>query len=159
MNHSAKPSAQQLPGNTLVADPMHVVMSANRCPDKTRRRVQNEQLAHRGRAHEPLYGVRKLLMIAAEKLAPRLKKRFDIMLAFGDPKDEVYEAWMFKELVRASTPSTGNPKSNALVDSLIIDCKASTVPEIRGLGRVLKQWREPILACTQPVHQTVQPKD
>jgi Transposase len=99
---------------------MHVVMSANRCPDKTRRRVQNEQLAHRGRAHEPLYGVRKLLMIAAEKLAPRLKKRFDVMLAFGDPKGEVYEAWMFKELVRDIYTLYGKPEeATHWVDSLI----------------------------------------
>ena len=38
-----------VPDAVQVADPMHVVMAANRCPDKTRRRVQNEQLAHRGR--------------------------------------------------------------------------------------------------------------
>jgi transposase len=95
-----KAISEQLPDATLVADPMHVVMSANRCPDKTRRSFQNEQLAHRGRAHEPLYGVRKLLMFAAEKHAPRIKKRFDVRLAFGNPRGEVYEAWMFKELVR-----------------------------------------------------------
>ena len=142
-----KAISEQLPDATLVADPMHVVMSANRCPDKTRRRVQNEQLAHRGRAHEPLYGVRKLLMFAAEKLAPRLKKRFDVMLAFGDPQGEVYEAWMFKELVRDIYTLYGKPEeATHWVDTLIIDCKESTVPEIRGLGRVLKQWRDPILA-------------
>ncbi len=142
-----KAIAEQLPEATLVADPMHVVMAANRCPDKTRRRVQNEQLAQPRRGHEPLYGVRKLLMFAAEKLAPRLKKRFDVMLAFGDPTGEVYEAWMVKELVRDIYTMYGKPdQATHWVDSLIIDCKTSTVPEIKGLGRVLKQWREPILA-------------
>jgi transposase len=32
------------------------------------------------------------------------------------------------------------------LDSLIDDCRVSAVPEVKGLGRVLKQWREPILA-------------
>jgi transposase len=142
-----KAVSEQLPEAILVADPMHVVVASNRCPDKTRRRVQNEQLAHGGRAHDPLYCVRKLLMIAAEKLAPRLKKRLDVMLAFGDPIGEVFEAWMFKELVRDIYTLYGKPEeAKHWVDTLITDCKASTVPEIRGLGRVLKQWRDPILA-------------
>ena len=49
-----------VPAAVQVADPMHVVMAANRCPDKTRRRVQNEQLAHRGRKDDPLFGARNL---------------------------------------------------------------------------------------------------
>ena len=37
---------------TRVADPFHVVRAANRCVDQVRRRVQNEQLGHRGRKHD-----------------------------------------------------------------------------------------------------------
>ena len=73
-----------LPAAVQVADPMHVVMAANRCPDKTRRRIQNEQLAHRGRKDDPLFGARKLLMLGAERLDPRSRKRLDVLLAFGD---------------------------------------------------------------------------
>ena len=32
------------------------------------------------------------------------------------------------------------------IDAIIDDARVSTVPEIKGLGRTLKQWREPILA-------------
>ena len=132
---------------TLVADPMHLIMSANRCPDKTRRRVQNEELLHRGRTNDPLYAARKLLLTGVERLSPRLAKRLDVMLAFGDPKGEVYEAWMTKELVRDLYTLWGKPDDAARwIDSLIDDCRVSTVPEVKGLGRVLKQWRDPILA-------------
>jgi transposase len=31
--------------------------------DSVRRRVQNETLGHRGRKHDPLFGVRKLLLV------------------------------------------------------------------------------------------------
>ena len=142
-----KAATEGLPNATLVADPMHVVMAANRCPDKTRRRVQTEELAHRGRKAEPLYAARKLLLTAAEKLSARLARRLDVMLAFGDPKGQVYEAWMTKELVRDLYTLWGKPDDAARwIDTLIDDCRHSTVPEVKGLGRVLKQWREPILA-------------
>ena len=32
------------------------------------------------------------------------------------------------------------------IDAIINDARTSTVPEIKGLGRTLKQWRTPILA-------------
>jgi transposase len=140
-----KAISEQLPGSTLVADPMHVVMSANRCPDKTRRRVQNEQLAHRGRAHEPLHGVRKLLMIAAEKLAPRLK-----CMKRGCSKNSSV----------TSTPSTGNPKKQriGLTRSSLIakhrPCPKSVDSEGFSNSGVNQFW-----PGTPPVHQTVQPKD
>jgi transposase len=86
-----KTATEPLPNAVLVADPMHVVMAANRCPDKTRRRVQNEELLHRARNSEPLYAARKLLLTAAERLSPRLAKRLDVMLAFGDPNGQVYK--------------------------------------------------------------------
>jgi transposase len=115
---------------------MHVVMAANRCPDKTRRRVQNEELLHRGRSSEPLYAARKLLLTAAERLSPRLAKRLDVMLAFGDPNGQVYEAWMTKELVRDLYTLWGKPDDAARwIDSLIDDCRVSAVPEVKGLGR------------------------
>ncbi len=44
-----------------VADPFHVVRVADRCADKVRRRVQNETLGHRGRKHDPLFKIRKLM--------------------------------------------------------------------------------------------------
>jgi hypothetical protein len=142
-----KAATEGLPNAVLVADPMHVVMAANRCPDKTRRRVQNEELVHRGRTNDPLYAARKLLLTAAERLSPRLAKRLDVMLAFGDPNGQVYEAWMTKELVRDLYTLWGKPDDAARwIDSLIDDCRASAVPEVKGLGRVLAQWRYPILS-------------
>ncbi len=136
-----------VPAAVKVADPMHVVMAANRCVDKTRRRVQNEQLEHRGRAAEPLYGARKLLMLAAEKLDPVTRKRLDVLLAFGDPAGAVFKAWEAKENTRDLYTLWGEPDLAALwIDSIIEDGRTSDVKEIRGLARTLKQWRDPILA-------------
>src|SRR5439155_1119393 len=62
---------EHLAGATRVADPFHVVRVANRCSDQVRRRVQNQALHHRGRKHDPLYRIRKLLLTGSERLDER----------------------------------------------------------------------------------------
>ncbi len=147
MNHSVKPLPMASRMRCRLQTRCMFASLTNRCPDKTRRRVQNEELLHRGRTNEPLYVARKLLLTAAEKLSPRLAKRLDVMFAYGDPNGQVYEAWMTKELVRDLYTLHGKPADAARwIDSLIDDCRASKVKEVKGLRRVLKQWREPILA-------------
>ena len=54
-----------LPHAYQVADPFHVVRLANRCVDLVRRRVQNETLGHRGRKRDPLYRIRRMLIMGA----------------------------------------------------------------------------------------------
>ena len=60
--------AARLPAATAVADPFHVVGVGTRVVERTRRRVQQETLSHRGHKHDPLYRGRKLLTLAAERL-------------------------------------------------------------------------------------------
>ena len=57
-----------LPKATQVVDPFHVISLANRCLDAVRRRVQTEQLGHRGRRDDPLYRARRVLLMGEEKL-------------------------------------------------------------------------------------------
>ncbi len=52
----------------LVVDHFHVIKLVNAVIDEVRRRVQNEQTGHRGRRHNPLYGIRKPLLKAADDL-------------------------------------------------------------------------------------------
>ena len=75
-----------------------MVRVANRCVDKVRRRVQNETLGHRGRKHDPLYRIRKLLLTGAERLDERGHDRLLLGLRVGDPHDEVLGAWLAKEI-------------------------------------------------------------
>ena len=53
---------------TRVADPFHVVRVTNRRMDNVRRRVQNEQLGHRGRKRDPLFKIRKILLASSERV-------------------------------------------------------------------------------------------
>jgi transposase len=129
-----------------VADPFHVVRVANRCLDTVRRRVQNETLGHRGRQHDPLYRIRKVLLTGSERLDQRGVDRMLLGLRIGDPHDEVLGAWLAKENVRDVYLATRPRDAKVLLDKTIAGCAADPVTEIASLGKTLKSWRAEILA-------------
>ena len=131
---------------TRVADPFHVVRVGNRCIDKVRRRVQNETLGHRGRTHDPLYRIRKLLLAGGERLDERGENRMLLGLRIGDPHDEVLGAWLAKESVRDVYLTEDPAVAATLLDKAIAGCEADEVEEIRSLGNTLSSWRTEILA-------------
>jgi transposase len=55
----------------VVVDRFHAVRLANAVVDQVRRRTQQALLGHRGRKRDPLYRIRKLLLVAAEQLTSR----------------------------------------------------------------------------------------
>lgn len=129
-----------------VADPFHVIAVANRCLDEVRRRVQNEELGHRGRKDDPLYTIRRVLLTGSERLNARGVDRMALGLRLGDPNDEVLGAWLAKEYARDIYLTDDRAEAAVLLDRLIIGCAADEVPEIQSLGRTLTHWREEILA-------------
>jgi transposase len=64
-----------LPKADQVVDPYHAVSLANRSLDEIRRRVQTQQLGHRGRKDDPLYRARRILLMAEEKLDQEASER------------------------------------------------------------------------------------
>ena len=134
---------------TRVADPFHVVRVANRCLDKVRRRVQNETLGHRGRKHDPLYRIRKLLLAGSERLDEHGQDRLLLGLRVGDPHDEVLGAWLAKESVREVYLTDDPDEAALLLDKAIVACTNDQVAEIQSLGRTLRAWRAEILAHHQ----------
>lgn len=131
---------------TQVADPFHVVAAANRCVDKVRRRVQQESLGHRGRKHDPLYAIRRVLLTGAERLNGRGQERMALGLRLGDPDDEVLGAWLAKEYVRDVYLTDDPALAAVLLERVIAGCLADDVPEIVSLGNTLSHWRKEILA-------------
>jgi len=131
---------------TRVADPFHVVRVANRCMDTVRRRVQNEQLGHRGRKRDPLFKIRKVLLAGSERVTHGGADRMLLGLRAGDPNDELLGAWLAKESVRDVYLTDDPTEAAVLLDKTIAGCQADTVAEIRSLGDTLKRWRTEILA-------------
>ena len=132
---------------TQVADPFHVVAVGTRAVDAVRRRVQQETLGHRGRKGDPLYRARELLALASERLDDRGQQRLRGLLAAGDPNREIHDAWIAKECLRDTYTLGDEPDLAAQwLDSLVDDLADSRVPELRGMARTLKRWRQQILA-------------
>jgi transposase len=128
-----------------VADPFHVTRVGNRTVDGVRRRVQNEQLGHRGRKDDPLFKIRKLLLKGAERLDEQGRERMLLGLRIGDPEDELLAAWLAKESVRDVYLTADPAEAAVLLDKAITACTADDVPEIASLGRTLARWHEEIL--------------
>jgi transposase len=101
---------------TVVVDHFHAVRLANMVVDQVRRRVQQATLGHRGRRHDPLYRIRKLLLTAAEQLTQRGQVRLRAGLSAGDPTGEVAAAWQGKELLRAVYAAVGPAAAHAALD-------------------------------------------
>ena len=129
-----------------VADPFHVVRVANRCMDSVRRRVQNEQLGHRGRKTDPLFKIRKILLSGSERVTGDGVGRMLLGLRAGDPKDELLGAWLAKENVRDVYGTDDPTQAALLLDKTIAGCQTDDVVEIRSLGDTLARWRTEILA-------------
>jgi transposase len=137
----------RLPHATQVADPFHVVAVGTRVIDRTRRRVQNATLGHRGRKTDPLYRARKLLTLADERLDDHGRHKLRGLLAAGDPRGEVAAAHNAKECLRDLYTLWGRSEVAARwLSALITDLARHATPELRGMAHTLGRWRTQILA-------------
>lgn len=142
---TARPSP--LASVTIVVDGFHIVRLANAAVTKCRQRVQQETLEHRGWKGDPLYDVRKLLLMGAERLDEAGWARIHAALDAGDLTDAVRDAWVAKEKVR-DVYLTDDPDLAAqrLGDAIAWCTAPEAGPELRTLAKTLRRWRHQILA-------------
>jgi len=134
-----------LPKAAQVVDPFHVISLANRCLDAVRRRVQSEQTGHRGRRDDPLYRVRRALLVGEEKLDEKATERLASLLRLGDPGAEVAIAYRAKERLRDFYRAAGPGPARLLLEDLQRHClKLSMPPEVQKLGRAIEKWFDKI---------------
>jgi transposase len=136
----------ELPDSVAVLDAFHVVRLGTQVLDVVRRRVQQEQLGHRGHKDDPLYKIRGLLRHGVERLSPRQVDRLDAGLIAGDPGWEVSVAWQCYQLLRAIYHQKTLPAGRRLAEQLIASLPTCPIPEVARLGRTLRAWRTQILA-------------
>ena len=136
-----------LPLAVQVADPFHVVKLAGSCVDEVRRRVQNETCGHRGRADDPLYRARRLLLMADERLSDTAQTKVRGLLEAGDPKGEVRDAWHAYQVVREIYTITDADTGAEFVARLAKALRDEAgPPEVRRLGRTFTKWQSQIAA-------------
>src|SRR5438067_13347292 len=84
----------------MVVDPFHIVRLANMALTKCRQRVQQETLGHRGWKGDPLYNMRKLFLLGAERVDDAGWERIWNALRDGDLDGEVQDCWVANEKLR-----------------------------------------------------------
>lgn len=132
---------------TIVVDPFHVVRLANAAVTKCRQRVQQQTLEHRGWKGDPLYDIRKLLLLGAERLDDPGWERLHTALGAGDPNNDVTDAWVAKEKVRSVYATNDPDLATERLDDAIAWCtEPEAGPELRTLAKTLRRWRTEIIA-------------
>jgi len=134
-----------LPKADQVVDPFHVISLANRSLDAVRRRVQIEQLGHRGRRDDPLYRARRVLLMGEERLDAEGTERLGALLELGDPGAEVAIAYRVKERLRDFYRTWDPHQARLMLEELRDHClRRAMPPEIQKLGRTLRTWFDKI---------------
>ncbi|HXN63505.1 MAG TPA: transposase [Acidimicrobiales bacterium] len=134
-----------LPKAAQVVDPFHVISLANRCLDAIRRRVQVEQIGHRGHRDDPLYRARRVLLLGEEKLDTAATERLWSLLELGDPDAEVAIAYRVKERLRDFYRTLDPDEARRMLTELQSHClKRAMTPEIQKLGRTIRTWFDKI---------------
>ena len=132
---------------TIVVDPFHICRLANMALTRARQRVQRETLEHRGWKGDPLYDVRKLLLMGAERVDEAGWQRIHAALRDGDPDGIVRDTWVAKELVRDVYLAADVTDAERALDAALEWCDhQDSGPELRRLAKTLRRWREQILA-------------
>jgi transposase len=131
---------------TVVVDHFHAIRLANAAVDQVRRRTQQATLGHRGRKHDPLYRIRKLLLTAAEQLTQRGRVRLRAGLSAGDPSGQVAAAWQGKELLRAVYAAVDTQAARAALYRFYRWSDGVGVAELSRLARTVRAWEAEILA-------------
>jgi len=136
----------QLEDAIAVLDAFHVVKLGTAAVDEVRRRVQQDIHGHRGRKHDPLYGIRTILRCGAEKLTEKQKARLDKAIAADERHDEVHIAWQCAQQLRAAYHAENLTEGRRIAEKVLASFPTCPIPEIKRLGKTLTQWRAAFLA-------------
>ncbi|HET9563285.1 MAG TPA: transposase, partial [Mycobacterium sp.] len=136
----------ELEDATAVLDAFHVVKLGLTAMEETRRRVQQEQLGHRGRKNDPLYKIRNILRAGVERLTNRQIERLETGLQAGDPDYAVTVAWRCYQQIRSAYHASSLTEGHAIAVKIIDTFHTCPISEIARLGRTLRAWRTQFLA-------------
>jgi transposase len=138
--------ADVLPDATLVIDHFHAIRLASEAVNDVRRRVQQDTLGHRGRKHDPLYGIRRLLLRTWANLNERGWQRLCEGLAAGDPDGEVAAVWLARELLAEVYTARDLAHARRRLIVFFHHAADAEVPELTRLATTIDRWRDEVLA-------------
>lgn len=140
----ARAVRQALPAARLAVDHFHLIMLANKTVTAVRQRVTREQLGRRGRAVDPAWANRRLLLRARERLSNRALRRMWNGCVDHDPSGQILAAWIAKEELRAlcATAATGGHRHQiaARLWTFYTWCADADIPEVTTLAQTIETW-------------------
>ena len=136
-----------LPHAVRVLDAFHVVRLGFAAVDDVRRRIQREDLGHRGRRDDPLYGIRRLLRRAHDHHSERSWTRLLTGLDAGDtPDEQLARTWVAAQDLRLIFACPDRPRAAQALYRWLAYCADANIPELTRLARTIDSWRPELLA-------------
>jgi hypothetical protein len=154
-----------LPHATRVLDAFHVTRLGFAALDDVRRRVQQDSTGHRGRKHDPLYRIRRVLRRGHEHLTDVAWDRLLTGLDVGDVHGQVAAAWIAAQDLRQLYRAKNRDDAERRLYRWLVHCADSDVPELHRLASTIDALaaRAPGLLshcwCFQRTHRGDQPAD
>ncbi len=141
-------ATSRIPDAVTVMDPFHVVALAGTKLDLCRQRIQQHTRGHRGRAGDPLYGIRRVARTREELLSDRQRRRLEKVFAV-DEHLSVSVTWrIYQDIIDAYADHDRRRGKIAL--TRVIDTIRTGAPdgleELAQLGRTLHRRRTDVLA-------------
>lgn len=135
-----------LPQATRVLDAFHVIRLGFAAVDDVRRRVQQEDLGHRGRKDDPLYRIRRVLRRGHERLTDTAWERLLTGLDVGDVDGQVAAAWIAAQDLRLIYRAKDRAAAERKLHRWLEHCADADLPELRRLATTIDSWRPEFLA-------------
>jgi transposase len=135
-----------LPHAIRVLDAFHVTRLGFAAVDDVRRRVQQDDLGHRGRKGDPLYSIRRVLRRGHEHLTDVAWDRLLTGLDVGDIDGQVAAAWIAAQDLRLIYRARTRDDAQRRLYRWLVHCADSNVPELHRLASTIDSWRDELLA-------------
>jgi transposase len=142
-----------LPHAQIAVDHFHLVALANQAVTRVRQRVTREHLHRRGRATDPVWANRRLLLRGRERLSDKAFTRMWNGALDHDPTGDLLAAWIAKEELRAllATARRGGQRHDIAhrLHDFYHWCATVDVPEVTTLAETIQHWWPEILVFLQ----------
>jgi len=149
----ARAVRELLPHAVLAVDHFHLVLLANRAVTAVRQRVTRELLHRRGRATDPAWANRRLLLRARERLSEKALARMWNGCVDHDPTGQILTAWIAKEELRALCTLAARGADPAQIRRHLWAfyrwCADAQIPELTTLAETIETWWPAVLVFLQ----------
>ena len=150
---SAAAVRQVLPQARIAVDHFHLVLLANQALTRVRQRVTRELLDRRGRAVDPVWANRRLLLRGRERLSGPALRRMWNGLIDHDPTGQILTAWIAKQqlrrLLHAAARGGHRHEINARLYDFYTWCADADIPELTTLAETIETWWPAVLVFLQ----------